>query len=180
MQHKYFGTILEDEWSGYYPEAKTFIPYFETEVTINLGAEFDEDGEEVTDPPTESQLDEFASTLDDFLANIDRVIIDIQQSAFEHYQKIHAKYYEKPFEVLFDNSKVQRPENGELHSPLSIDTKEKHFEYMKKLHLGLRVEEDKKVRIPIYYSLDEEHGLEVILKNNKVIFVGGIAEYYDD
>lgn len=180
MEHKYFGKILEDEWSTFYPEKATFIPYFDKEVPINLGAEYDEDDEEITDPPTENQLDEYASTVEAFLSDIDNVIIDIQQSAYERYQRIYAKYYEKPFEVIFGNSKIQKSDNGELHSPLSIDSKEKHFEYMKELHIGIRVEEGKLIRIPIYYSLDEEHGLEIVLKNNKIIFVGGIAEFYGE
>ncbi len=48
---------------------------------------------------------------------------------------------------------------------------------MKKLHLGIRIFDDKKIMIPIYYSLDEEHCLEIVLENNKVIFIGGIGEY---
>lgn len=180
MQHKYFGKILEDEWSTFYPEEGTFIPYFDKEVPVNLGSEYDEDGEEITDPPTESQLDEYASTVDAFLSDIDKVIVDIQQSAYDRYLRIFAKYYENPFEVIFENSKVQKAENNELHSPLSIDSKENHFEYMKDLHIGIRVEEGNLIRIPIYYCLDEEHGLEIVLKNNKVIFAGGIAEYYDE
>ncbi len=51
---------------------------------------------------------------------------------------------------------------------------------MKKLHLGIRVSDNQTIRIPIYYSLDEEHGLEIVLKDNKIVFVGGIAEYYED
>ena len=175
IKHNYFGKV-EKGWSGFSSEYKVKIPHFETEIEIRLGEEFDEDGEEIETPPTNQQLAEFEQTLKDFLNNIDSVIVDIQQSAFERYQKIYAKYYEKPFEVLFENAKVQKTENSKLHSPLNIDTKEKHFEYMREILEKIRVSENQTIKIPIYYALDEEHGLELKIVNNKVVAVGGIAE----
>jgi len=173
--HNYFGKVEED-WTGYSSEYTKKIPYFEKEVEIFLGEEFDDDDEEVSIPPANQQLDEFEQTLKDFLNNIDSIIVDIQQSAFEYYQEIYAKYYEKPFEVLFENSLVQKPENGKLHTPLNIDTKEKHFEYMKDIVSLIRVLDNKTIKIPIRYALDEEHGLEVKITNNKVVKIAGIAE----
>ncbi|MEN7547201.1 hypothetical protein AAG747_04735 [Rapidithrix thailandica] len=175
MKHNYFGKIIEDEWASFHPEKETLIPYFDKKIRVYLGAEYDEDGEEMTTPPTPQQLDEFAQTLERFLTDIDKVIIDIQQSAFDYYQRIYARYYEKPFEVIFENSKVQKCKDEELHPPLNIDTKEKHFEYMKGIVEGIRIWDNQTLKIPIRYDLDEEHGMEVKIENNKVIAVGGIA-----
>ena len=174
-KHDYFGKI-ENDWAGFSSEHKVKIPYFEADVEVFLGEEFDEYGEEVSIPPTPQQLAEYEQTLTEFLNNIDAVIVDIQQTAFEYYQKIYAKYYEKPFEVLFENSLVQKTGNDELHAPLNIDTKEKHFEYMKDIVSLIRVLENKTIKIPIHYALDEEHGLELKIVNNKVKAVDGIAE----
>ena len=173
-KHDYFGKV-ENDWAGF-SSANIVIPYFEAEVKVFLGDEFDKDSEEVSIPPTIQQLDEFEQTLKDFLSNIDNIIDNIQQSAFEHYQKIYAKYYEKPFEVLFENSIVQKTENGKLHAPLNIDSKEKHFEYMKDIVSLIRVLENRTIKIPIHYALDEEHGLEIKITNNKVVKIAGIAE----
>ena len=172
-KHSYFGKI-ENEW-GFQSEYPVKIPYFETEVKVYLGEEFDEDGEEIETPPTNQQLTEFEQTLKDFLNNIDSIIIDIQKSAFEYYQNIYAKYYEKPFKVLWENPKVQKTENEELHSPLNIDTKEKHFEYMNDIE-AIRVSDNQTIRIPVNYALDEEHGLELKIVNNKVDAVCEIGE----
>jgi len=176
-KHNYFGKI-ENDWAGFSSEYKVKIPYFEKEVEVFLGYEYDEDYEEVSIPPNSQQLAEFEQTLKDFLNNIDSVIVNIQQSAFEYYQKIYAKYYEIPFEVLFENSLVKETETGKLHSPLNIDTKEKHFEYMKNIVSLIRVLENKTIIIPIHYALDEEHGLEIKITNNKVVKIAGIAETY--
>jgi hypothetical protein len=175
--HDFFGKV-ENDWAGFSSEHKVRIPYFETKVEVCLGLEFDEDGEEVSIPPTDQQLTEFEQALKDFLNNIDSIIVDIQQSAFEYYQEIYAHYYKKPFEVLFVNSKVQEPENGELHSPLNIDTKEQHFEYMKDILSLVRILDNRTIIIPIRYALDEEHGLELKITNNKVAKVAAIAETY--
>ncbi len=172
--HSYFGKV-EMNWDGFSSEYKIKIPYFDKEVDVFLGEEFDEDGEEVSLVPTEQQLDEFEQTLKAFLSSIDSVIIGIQQSAFDYYQRIYAKYYEKPFEVLFENSKVQKKQNGELHESLNINTKEKHFEYMRDI-LHFRIIEKETIKISIGYDLDAEHGLEVKLEKNKVAAVSGIAD----
>ena len=171
----YFGK-LENDWAGFSSEHTIKIPYFEKEVEIFLGEEFDEDGDEVLNPPTNRQLAEFEQTLKDFLNNIDIVIVNIQQSAFEYYQRIYAKYYEKPFEVLFENSMVKKTKSGEFHPPLNIDSKENHFEYMKDIVSLIRILDNKTIKIPIHYALDEEHGLEIKIANNNIMNIAGIAE----
>ena len=174
VKHNYFGKV-EKKWSSFRAELTLKIPYFEKEVKLNLGDDYDKDYEEINTPPTKEQLVEFEITLKEFLSNIDVVIGDIQQSAFDYYQKRYAKYYEQDFEV-FPNKKIQRPEDGKLHSPLGIDTKEKHFEYMKDILEAIRISDNKTIRIPIHYDLDEEHGLEIIIVNNKVTAIDGISE----
>ena len=73
---------------------------------------------------------------------------------YEYYQKIQAKHYEE----------------------LSISNKEEHFEYTKKILGYIRVLENNTIKIPISYNLDEEHGLELKIVNNKVEKVDGIDE----
>jgi len=171
--HDYFGKI--ENVYGFKSEFIFEIPYFEKNVKIKLGTEYDEYYEEIKIPPNREQLAEAEETLKDFLNNIDTIIIDIQESAFDYYKKSYSNYYEKPFEVLFPNSKVQKT-NNELHPPLNIDTKEKHFEFMKEILECIQVLEDKTMIIPIHYALDEEHGIELKIKSNKVVMVGGIAQ----
>ena len=119
-----------------------------------LGEEYNEEWKKIDTPPTQIQLAEYEKTFRSFLTEIDKIIVDIQEKAFENYQKIHAKYYEE----------------------LSINDKERHFEYMKKILGYIRVLENSTLKIPIKYKLDEEHGLELKIVNNKVEKVDGIAE----
>lgn len=168
-----FGKVRKS-WAGYAFEKKIALPYFESEVEIFLGEEFDEDGEEVSSPPSTPKVKEYQQTLKVFLDGMD--IGAIQQSCHEYYESIYAKYYEKPFEVIFENSLVKAPENGELHPPLGLDTKEKHFMYMKKCLGSIRILDDKTIKIPIRYALDEEHGMEIKIACNQVVKVDGIAE----
>ena len=170
----YFGNVKKD-WAGFSSEYKIKMPYFEKEVEVFLGEELDEEGEEVSISPTNQQLAEFEQTLKEFLSNIDIVIADIKQSAFEYYQKNYAEYYENPFEVLFENSLVQKNESGELHPPLNIDSKEKHFDYMKEILELIRILDNRTIKIPIYYALDEEHGLEIKITDNKVVEIDNIS-----
>lgn len=160
---------------GFKSESVFKIPYFEKYVKIKLGAEYDEDYGRVEVPPNEEQLAEAEETLKDFLNNIDTIILDIQESTFDYYKKNYSHYYEKPFEVLFPNSKVQKT-SSELHPPLNIDTKEKHFEFMKEICECIQVLKNKILIIPIHYALDGEHGIEIQIKTNKVVIVGGIAQ----
>ncbi|MDR2920147.1 MAG: hypothetical protein LBV72_12380 [Tannerella sp.] len=179
-KQSYFGQIKKGSL-GFSAEHTFEIPYFETynnatSVKVCLGEEYDENWKKIEMPPKQQQLDEYEKTLKNFLIEIDRVIVDIQEKAFEYYKKRYADYYEKPFEVLFENTKVQETENGELHPPLNMDNKEKHFDYMKKILGYIRVLDNNTLKIPISYALDEEHGLELKIVNNKVVAVDGIAE----
>jgi hypothetical protein len=169
----YFGKI--DNTYGFTSETIFEIPYFEKNVKIKLGYEYDEDYEEIKTPPSKKQLSEFEETLKDFLSNIEKIIIDIQESAFNYYEKSYSHYYEKPFEVLFPNSKVQKI-NNEVHPPLDINTPEKHFEFIKEILECIQVLENKTIIIPIHYALDEEHGIEIKIKANKVLMVEGIGQ----
>lgn len=176
-KHPYFGRIEKHEFgSGFQAEYTFNIPYFEKNVIVYLGDEYDEDWEEIETPPTVEQVNEFEPTLKSFLEHIDDAIQSIQESAFEYYRKYYAKYYETDFEVMFTCDKMQESENGELHPALDIDTKEKHFEYMKDILEAIRVSEKGTIRIPIHYDLDQEHGLEIKLVRNKVVAIGGIAD----
>ena len=175
IKHKYFGKVIQDEWNEFYSTMEISIPHFNGKTKIKL-VEYDEDFEPIEEPLTEQILDEYAETLKRFLANIEVIIKDIQKSAFENYLKIYAKYYEKPFEVLWENQKIGKRQNQELHEPLQIDTKEKHFEYMNSVLEEVVISNNKTIVIPFRYDIDEEHGLEIKIRNNKVIKVDGIGE----
>ncbi|MDR2027632.1 MAG: hypothetical protein LBQ01_08775 [Prevotellaceae bacterium] len=171
---KYFGKITKG-WCGFSSEFKIKIPCFDKEVEIFLGWEWDDDGEEIETPPTEDELNEYENTLKKFLENIDVVTDSIKEKAFDYYNRIYAKYYEKEFVVeSFFETDVER---GKTHEPLNMDTKEKHFEYMKNINY-IRILRDKKIIIPIFYKLDREHGLEIMLQENTVVNIDGIGENY--
>lgn len=161
MNHKFWGEIQED-WAGISGDKLFKISHFkDDEIQIFLGEEFDEDGEEIEEFPTNEELDDFEKTYNSFLKNIEDVILQIKEETFLRYKKIYAKYYEDP------------KQSGE--EPLNIDTKEKHFEYIREV-LYIRILKRNEIKIPIRYDLDTEHGIEIKLRNNEVVEVGGIAE----
>lgn len=176
-KHNYFGKISQHEFgAGFQSEHSFHIPHFEKDVIIYLGDENDEDWEVIETPPTEQELEEYQLTFKLFLEQIDSAIDSIKEAAFEHYKKYYAKYYETDFEVIFTCDKLQESKNGELHPPLTIDTKEKHFEYMTEILESIRISDKDTIRIPIHYDLDQEHGLELKLVKNKVVAIGGISD----
>lgn len=174
-KHQYFGKIITDKWDGFYSSKEINLPYFEQIIKVNLVV-YDEDFEPLEDVLSNETLDEYADTLKNFIENIDKLILKIQELAFENYLEIYAKYYEKPFEVIFENSKIQKTENGELHKPLQIDSKEKHFEYMNSILEKIIISNNRTIVIPLCYDIDEEHGIEVKIKSNKVVKIDGIGE----
>ena len=171
MESDYFGKIEED-WAGFSSEYSFSIPYFNREVEVFLGSEYDDEGNE-TESLQIQQLSDYERTLKSFLENIDDIIILIKEKAFEHYKKFYAHYYEKEFTVegFFETDKNE----GDIHSPLIIDTQDAHFEYMKNIE-SMRVLDNNTIILPIYYKLDREHGLEILLRENKVVNVSGIGE----
>jgi len=172
VEHKFWG-MVEQDWAGFSGEVKFTSPHFEQEVDIFLGTEFDEEGDEIENPPEPEQLDEYETVYKSFVAQFDKIIIEIQEKAFKQYVKQYAKYYEKPFKVesFFDTDVSE----GKKHDPLGIDSKEKHFEYMKDIEY-LRITDGKTIYMPIHYKLDTEHGLEIKFVNNKIADIAGIAE----
>ncbi len=175
ITHEYFGEIIQNEWNEFYLTKKINIPYFNQDVSVNL-VEYDEDFEPIEEEPSKKILDEYADTLKKFLANIDSIIEDIQQETFDYYLRIYSKYYEKPFEVLWENQKIKKTENKELHEPLQIDTKEKHFEYISSILEKIIISNNQTIVIPFCYDIDEEHGLEIKIVKNKVVEVDGIGQ----
>lgn len=159
--HRYWGDV-EQDWAGFSSEITFYHPFFsEQSITIFLGEEFDEDGEEIEDAPTENQLNAFAETYQNFIANFEDHLREIQNRAFERYQKLYAHYYENP------------EKSGE--PALNIDSVEKHNNYIKEI-MFLRILEDDTIKLSIRYQIDTEHGLEFRLENGKIVAVGGIAE----
>jgi hypothetical protein len=174
MESKYFGKI-ELDWAGASSGHTFTIPCFDKDVEVFLGSEFDDDGNEMETLPTEDELLEYEQTLKNFIENMNEIIKNIKEKTFEYYKNFYAKYYEKEFVVeSFFETDV---EIGKNHEPLNIDTKEKHFEYMKSINY-IRVLKNKKIIIPIFYKLDGEHGLEIMLRENKVVNISGIGENY--
>lgn len=174
-EQEYLGDIIKNEWNEFYLIETINIPHFGDDIKVNL-VEYDEDFEPTEEMPSKQTVDEYTKTLKLFLADIDNIMLDIKQSTFTYYLEIYTKYYEKPFEVIFDNEKVKKNANNELHQPLQIDTKEKHFNYIDSILEKIIISNNKTIVIPFIYYLDEEHGIEVKIRNNKVIRVGGLAD----
>jgi cell wall assembly regulator SMI1 len=160
IKHKFWGNVQKD-LAGISSDRFFKIPHFKANVEVFLGEEFDEDGNEIEKLPTKKQLDSFEKTFNIFLENINDIIFQIKEKTFVRYKKIYANYYE--------DSKQSGKE------PLNIDTKEKHFKYVKDV-LNIRILKRNSIQIAIRYDLDTEHGLEIKFTNNKIVGIGGIAE----
>lgn len=161
MKHPYWGNI-EQDWAGF-SGTKTFShPFFgNEEVTIFLGEEYDEEGEEIDEAPSPLELSDLAVTFQHFSDNMDAMLALLQHKAFERYLKLYAHYYE-------DSNQSGEP-------PLNIDTVEKHNPHLQDLKY-IRVTEGNTIRLSLDYSLDTEHGLEFKFINNNLEKVGGIAD----
>lgn len=159
--HKYWGKVEED-WAGFSSDITFSNPFFDKQtVEIFLGEEYDEDGEEIEEFPTENRLTEFAETYQNFTENIELNIKIIQDKAYERYLKLYAHFYENP------------EKSGE--PALNIDNVDKHNENIKEI-MYLRVLDHKTIKLSIRYKLDTEHGLEFKFVGGKITNVGGIAE----
>ncbi|MCD8413715.1 hypothetical protein [Tenacibaculum finnmarkense] len=180
--NKYFGEVKKD-YCGFSAQNTFEIPYLKTynnteSIKIYLGEQFDSDNDwkEFENPPSITKLNEYENTLKTFIMEIDNIFINVQFETFEHYKSVYAKYYEQPFFAMFENIKIQKNENDKLNSPLCIDNKEKHFEYIEGILESIRILDNNTIKIPFSYYIDEEHGLELKIVNNIVEKVGGIAE----
>ena len=161
MTHKYWGKVEED-WAGFSSDITFSHPFFDKQnVEIFLGEEYDEDGEEIEEFPTENRLTEFAETYQNFTENIELNIKIIQDKAYERYLKLYAHFYE-------NSEKSGEP-------ALNIDNVDKHNENIKEI-MYLRVLDDKTIKLSIRYKLDTEHGLEFKFVVGKITNVRGIAE----
>lgn len=159
--HKYWGKV-EQDWAGFSSEISFSNPFFNKQnAEVFLGQEFDEDGEEVEDAPTESQLDAFAETYQSFIDHFEEHLQKMQAKAFERYQKLYAHYYE-------NSEKSGEP-------ALNIDSIDKHNEYIREI-MFLRMLNDEAIKISIRYKIDTEHGIEFRFENGEIVAVAGIAE----
>ena len=159
--HKYWGKVEED-WAGFSSDITFSNPFFDKQtVEIFLGEEYDEDGEEIEEFPTENRLTEFAETYQNFIENIEINIKSIQDKEYERYLKLYAHFYE-------NSEKSGEP-------ALNIDNVDKHNENVKEI-MYLRVLDDKTIKLSIRYKLDTEHGLEFKFVGGQITNVGGIVE----
>ncbi len=171
--HLYWG-MVEEDWAGFSAELEANIPPFVPEnITIFLGAEYDEEGEEIEDTPSPNQLNVYQETYQNFLEQFPSILVEMQNQAFAFYQKYYAHFYEQDFEA--DNFNGKELAAGEKHPPLNIDNSSKHFVYMKEIKY-IRILDGDAIQIVFNYELDTEHGLEIKLINNKITNIGGIAE----
>jgi len=160
-QHQYWGKV-EADWAGFSAGKQFISTHFDNiPITVFLGSEYDDEGEEVETTPTKEELDDFQITYSNFLSNLDKIMEEIKQQTFTEYLKLYAHYYEN------------EEKSGE--KPLNIDSAEKHFMNLKEV-LYLRVLPNGTIKIPFRYKIDTEHGMEVRLNNNIIRDIGGIAE----
>ncbi len=131
------------------------------EISIFLGREYDEEGYDILEPPSMNKLNEYEKTYQDFLLHMDAILDEIKEETFKRYIKYYAHYYEN--------------EEKSHMKPLHIDTKEKHFKQIKNIEY-IRILDNGRIQILMRYLLDEEHGLEVLIKDSKVVDIGGIVE----
>ncbi|GAA3522604.1 hypothetical protein GCM10022393_41500 [Aquimarina addita] len=160
-KHTYWG-LIEEDWAGFSSKIKFITPHFDTKkVTIFLGEEYDDDGEEIEKAPSNEELDTYQKTYSDFIMHLDQIIEDIKEKSYQRYIELYAHYYEN------------EDKSGE--KPLGIHTKEEHFTYLKDIKY-LRILKHGNIKILIHYKIDQEHGIEIRLENNKIIDIAGIAE----
>lgn len=174
----FWGDVTYTEFMGFQSERKVEVPALNMLATVYLGKAFNEEGDEITIPPTLKKLDEYEQTLKQFLNNINSIVKQISEKAYKHYQKNYASYYEKPFEVLFPNEKVMPQPDSKLHVPLGITNAMEHFTYMTYNPCEhIRVLNRKTVIVSFDYALDEEHGMEIRIVDGKIKSIGGVGEY---
>lgn len=156
--HHYWGEIQEN-WAGFSSDITFSHSFFEDQnIDVFLGEEFDEDGEEIDIPPTDSDLDEYAITYRTFIENIEIAMERLQKASFQHYLKFYSHHYENTDE-----------------DPLQIDHIEKHNPYIKDV-LEIRILRGQVIKIAFTYPPDREHGMEVKFVGLQPVDTGGIAE----
>ncbi|RBQ06723.1 DUF6985 domain-containing protein [Pedobacter miscanthi] len=159
--HPFWGKV-EQDWAGFSAEITFFHPFFKNSgIEIFLGEEFDEDGEEIEEPPTAQMLSGYADTYKDFIVNIENRLIALQESAFDRYQKLYAKYYENPLQS-------EQP-------ALNINNIEHHNTHIREI-IYIRILDEETIKISIRYALDTEHGIEFKFTGGQIVAIGGIAE----
>ena len=159
MKSDYFGKI-EKGIMGITPEYKFFIPCFGKDVEVYLNLECDDDGNEIETLPTEDEILEYEHTLKNFIENIDRVINDIKEKAFRYYKEEKEPY-------------------GYGEGVPLINNASEHFKYMK--YLQIRVLKGKRILLQILdYEIDEEHAMEILLKDNLVYKIAEAGGYVLD
>jgi len=146
-----------------------YIPRFEKEVELLFGYDYDETGwGEIETPPTEKEIKEYENALKNFIENIDETVERIKEEAFEYYKTVKS-----PYGYGTDIEKE--------HS-VTIDDKEKHFEYMKDLYSVQITKSNKEetifIILSIDYEIDTEHKMDILLFNNEVIKVTEADETY--
>ena len=167
VKSDYFGTIKKD-LCGILSEYKFAIPYFEKKVEVYFGLEIDDDDNEIIlvdnnllkrpyKLPTKNELIQYECTLKSFLENIDEIIKLIKKEAFKYYKEKKEPY-------------------GYGNDIPLINNDSEHFEYMKDL-LFLRILKDNNILLEIGYGIDEEHAMEILIKNNQVYKIDE-AGYY--
>src|SRR5690554_6379574 len=83
MTHKYWGKVEED-WAGFSSDITFSNPFLDKQNDeILLGEEYDEDGDEIEEFPTENLLTEFAETSRYSIENLEINIKSIQDQAYE-------------------------------------------------------------------------------------------------
>ncbi|MFL0092924.1 hypothetical protein [Tenacibaculum maritimum] len=147
---------IEEDWAGFSSELefKSSL-FFNKGITIFLGDEYDEDGEEVENPPTIGQLNIYYSAYLKFIEHLDIIVKDIKVKTFKRFSKIYENKEGVP----------------------RISNEEEHFQYLEDINY-IRISENTIIRIPIHYSnIDKEHGLEINIDVSTLeIKLGGIAE----
>ncbi len=107
-------------------------------------------GDDEEDSLSPAELDTLKSCYVDFLENSEVYISQLQSIAWARFLKFYT------------------------HQTLDINSIDEHNETLKNL-LHLRVSGNNALRFVIAYSIDEEHGLEVLFVNGELVDIDGIG-----
>ncbi|MBW2733303.1 MAG: WGR domain-containing protein [Deltaproteobacteria bacterium] len=138
-----------------FTSVKTFhVPAFGKTMAIGFGPE--DDGEMELVEPTLAELGDFSASFEEFLYGHEEHYLTVCAKAFERYERIYARGYR-------DKSSLVTPMNAETHA---------RYLSLSRIHM----QKATTIRLVFDYELDEEHGLEVVFKDNEFWGIGGISD----
>lgn len=79
---------MYDKYEGFKTERKAEVLALNMDATVYVGRAYNDNGEEITTPPTMKKLEEYEQTLRQFLDNTDLIVSQIMEKAYKYYKRI--------------------------------------------------------------------------------------------